>query len=243
MNTMLRYAPLLLVAAAVCAQAEPAPDRRSVTVNGHGEVMAVPDRARLAMAIDVTQPDLRSAQTEVNRIARDYLAQLKTLGVKDDDVSTAGLSVRAEYDYSPKTGSRRFVGYHINRGISIVVRELDKVGDVLLKATASGINSVSEPQLESSKADELQRQALAKAADDARANAKALADALGARLGAIHTLNASTESGPLPLVATARFKTLSAAAPEASGNDEIGFSAGQIRFSATLSADFDLSAP
>jgi uncharacterized protein len=245
MNMKLKLAGILLLLAAGASQAAEAtpPDRRSVNVSGRGEVSATPDRARLSMSVEITKPDLRVAQAEVNRIVRDYLTQLKALGIKDDDLSTAGLSIRAEYDYSPKTGSRKFVGYHISRGIEIVIRELDKIGDVLLRATDAGINNVSDPALESSKADELQRQALAKAADDARVKAKVLADTLGVKLGPIHTLNANTEYTPPPLVQTGRFKALAAAAPEVSGNDEIGFAAGQIKFAATINADFDLTAP
>ncbi len=232
---------LFIVAAAPPAIADGnALDRRSVTVGGRGEVAVTPDRARLAMSVEMTKPDLRAAQTEVNRIVRDFLAQVKSLGVKDEDVSTAGLSISAEYDYSAK-GGRRFLGYHVTRGIEIVVRDLDKIGDVLLRATGAGINNVSDPQLESSKAEDLQRQALAKAADDARAKARVLSEALGVKLGAIHTLNASTEYTPPPVYAQARFKTLAVAADATeSGNDQIGFSAGQIKFSATLNADFDL---
>ena len=228
------------VAAAAKADGAAPPDRRSVSVNGHGEVSATPDRARLAMSVEITKPDLRAAQAEVNKSVRDYLAQVKALGVKDEDISTAGLSIRSEYDYSGKNG-RKFLGYHITRGIEIVVRDLDKIGDVLLRATSAGINNVNDPQLESTREEDLQREALAKAAADAKAKAKVLADALGVKLGAIHTLNANTEYTPPPIVAQGRFRALAAsAAPEVSGNDQIGFAAGQIKYSATLSADFDL---
>lgn len=232
---------LVLGFGAVSAVADNAPpDRRSVTVSGRGEVSATPDRARLSMSVEVTKPDLRAAQAEVNRDVRGYLMQVRALGIKDEDISTAGLSIRAEYDYQAK-GGRRFLGYHVSRGIEIVVRDLDKIGDVLLRATDAGINNVSDPQLESSHSEDLQREALAKAAADARAKAKILADTLGVKLGSIHTLNANTQFAPPPLV-RANVRSLAAdSAP--GGNDEIGFAAGQIKYSATLSADFDLLAP
>ncbi|GAC1629355.1 MAG: oxidative stress defense protein [Nevskia sp.] len=233
-------AALLLAAAVPAAADSPPADRRSVSVSGKGEVSATPDRARLAMSVEITKPDLRAAQAEVNRSVRDYLAQVRSLGIRDEDISTAGLSIRSEYDYSAK-GGRRFLGYRVSRGIEIVVRDLDKLGDVLLRATNAGINGVSDPQLESTKQEDLQREALAKAAADAKAKAKVLADALGVKLGAIHTLNANTEYTPPPIVAQGRFRALAATAeaPE-SGNDQIGFAAGQIKYSASLSADFDL---
>ena len=245
MNTiqrMLLLSALACAAAAPLAQADVPPDRRSVTVSGRGEVSTTPDRARLSMSVEITKPELRAAQAEVNRIVREYLAQVRALSIKDEDISTAGLSIRSEYDYSPK--GRRFVGYHVSRGIEIVVRDLDKIGDVLLRATAAGINSVSDPQLESTKAEDLQRDALAKAAADARAKASVLAAAMGVKLGSVHTLNANTEYNAPPVFAAPRMKTLAMAADaQESGNEQIGFAAGEIKFTATLTADFDLVAP
>src|SRR3546814_13987828 len=58
------------------------------------------------------------------------------------------------------------------------------------------INHVSTPILESSQADALSKQALAKAASDARDKAKLLADTLGMKLGPVRTLRANTEMRP-----------------------------------------------
>lgn len=229
-------AALLLCSAAANADAAP-PDRRSVTVSGEGEVGAAPDRARLTMAVEVTDMDLKAAQTKVNGIVRAYLAQARALGARDEDISTAGLSINAEYDYSGNKG-RKFLGYHVTRGIGVVVRDLDKIGDYLQRATDAGINNVSNPQLESSKAEELQRQALAKAALDAQAKARALADTLGVKLGTVHTLNASSEAirppGPQP-----RMMAMAADA-KMGGNEDMGFAAGEVKYSSTLTAEFDL---
>lgn len=232
---------LTLLVASQAGATETPPDRRSVTVSGQGEISATPDRARLAMTVESTKPQLRDAQAEVNRIVRDYLAQARSLGARDEDISTAGLSIQAEYDYTQKTG-RRFTGYHVRRGIEVVVRDLDRTGDFLLRATDAGINGVSDPQLESSRAEELQRQALAKAAADAQSKARVLADSLGVRLGPVHTISSNAEFTPPPMPRM-RVMAMAAAAPAESGNDAIGFSAGQIKVNATLTADFDLIAP
>jgi uncharacterized protein len=241
----LAAAGLLCAAAAQAGEmtrpepASPAhPERRAVVVSGEGEVSAAPDRARIAMAAEETKPDLKAAQADVNRIVRDYLAQARALGVKDEDISTAGLSIRADYDYSSKDG-RKFVGYHVTRNIVVVVRELDKIGDYLQKATDAGINNVSDPVLESSQAPELQRKAMAKAAADAQARARVLAETLGVKLGTVHTINAAAEvTPPRPLMRTMAMAAPAQSAPN--GNEEMGFAAGEIRFHSTLTADFDL---
>jgi uncharacterized protein len=239
MNLPRRLLPaifLLLCCAAQAAEAPEAVQRRSASVSGHGEVDATADRARLSMSVEVTKPDLKAAQAEANRVTRDYLAQAKALGAKDEDVSTAGLSIRADYDYSSNNG-RKFLGYHVSRGITVVVRDLDHVGDFLQRATDVGINNVSEPQLESSLEPELRRQALARAAADAQENARTLAQALGVKLGTVRTISSSVEAPqPRPMV---MMKAMSAAAP--SGNQEMGFAAGELHYTADVQAEFDLT--
>jgi uncharacterized protein YggE len=241
MNTRLLCALLATIySGGLYAAAAALPEPRTVTVGGRGEVAATPDRARLTMSVELSRPELKTAQDEANRAVRDYLAQLRALGARDEDISTAGLTIRAEYDYSGKEG-RKFLGYHVSRGIAVVVRDLDKIGDYLTRATAAGINNISDPQLESSHAEALRREALAKAAEDAQANARVLAQTLGARLGPVQRINAAAESvipPPQP-----RMMVMAASVPQPSGNEELGFAAGQIRYSATLTAEFDLLSP
>jgi uncharacterized protein len=250
MNAPLKSLIVLCLLGACAAQAaEPVhpprpdhpqwPERRMVAVTGEGEVSAAPDRARISMAVQETKPDPKAAQDDVNRIVRDYLAQARALGVKDEDISTAGLNISAQYDYSGKDG-RKFLGYQVTRGIQVLVRDLSRVGDYLQKATDAGINSISDPVLESSQADELQRQAMAKAAADAQTKARLLAETLGVKLGTVHTINAATEVAP-PQPRVMAFAQAARAAP--GGNEEMGFTAGEIQIKATLTADFDLVAP
>ncbi len=157
---------LVLLTTVMTAQAANRSDSRSVRVDGHGEVSVAPDRARLQMAAQVTRKDLAAAQTQVNAIVRAYVKRAKALGASDADISTAGFNVQPQYDYSSKDG-RKFVGYQVTRHIEVTVHDLAKVGDYLLQATAAGINNVSEPVLESSRADGGRRQKCASQGPDA----------------------------------------------------------------------------
>jgi uncharacterized protein YggE len=232
----------LALAATLAHAGEDGNLRRSVTVSGQGEVSAVPDRARLSLAVEALRPELKAAQDEANKAMRSLLADLKSLGLKDADLDASGVSVQPEYVWDDKTRSNRLTGYRARRGIDILVNNLDQLGDVVLIATRDGINNVSPPALESSHARELQRAALTRATEDARDKAALLAQTLGVKLGSIHSLNAAENYVPPP-VPMMRMKA--AAAPEAfdSGNQEMGFAAGTIKFNATVNADFDLIAP
>jgi uncharacterized protein YggE len=225
--------PLALVAA------DPAPG--VVQVKGQGEATIAPDRARLSMAIEARNPELASAEKKVNESTRTALAALKALSIKDEDIATASYSVNPEYDWV--NNQQKFRGYVARREVNVTVRRLEQVGDVLLKLTQAGVNQINPPVLESSQIKQVERQALAAATDDAVSQAKVVAERLNLQLGVVRTINATGEAlqPPMPMPRVMAMKA-SADMAEMSGNEQVGFSAGVIRATATVTAEFELRA-
>lgn len=237
-NGILQCTALLALAllAGTAAAHDFAP-RRGVTVSGEGEVRVRPDRARLAIAVDVFNAELKAAETEANRVVRAYLTELKALGAKDEHISTASVTIQPEYIWDEKANRNRLSGYRARRDIVVTVTDLDKLGDFLLRATKVGINQVSPPQLESSRAVELKREALVRAVQEARIKAEMLAKSLDVKLGPIHSLQATDAMSPPPYPMVRMAKAEMA---QDSGNQEMGMATGEITYTATVSADFDL---
>lgn len=236
---------LLLLAASPLslapAMAQDKPElHRHVSVSGQGEVSVTPDRARLRLGVTQLSPDLDAAEAKVNAVVRAYLAEAKTLGAKDEQISTAGMSIQPEYQWDEKERVNHLVGYRVSRDIEVVIQNLDKLGDFVLRATKAGVNQVQPPQLESSKAKDLQNQALTRAALDAQAKARLMAETLGVKLGPLHNLSASDFAPPPPMP---KVMTMRADAAFESGNQEMGFSPGEIRYAASVNAEFDLLIP
>ncbi|MDD3761927.1 MAG: SIMPL domain-containing protein [Nevskiales bacterium] len=232
-------AAVMLGAHGIAAQAgTPAP--RVIAVNGSGEVRVLPDRARLNLAVDALDDDLKVAEGKVNTVVRAYLAKAKALGAKSEQIATSGSSINPEYVWDDKTRQRKLVGYRARREIVVEVDDLEKLGDFILGATKAGVNNVSPPVLESSRAQALEREALAKAAEDAQARARVLAQSVGARLGPARSIHAS---GSMPPPVPMKVMAMRAEAAFDSGNQEMGVSTGQISVSATVQAEFDLIVP
>lgn len=229
-------ASFLLLAGGARAEA---PQPRVVTVSGQGEASGTPDRARLSMAVEARNPDLKAAEAEANKVVRAYLADLKALGLKDEDINTAGYSVNPEYDWVDN--QQRFRGYLARRQIEVTVRRLDQLGEVLLRATRAGVNQVNPPVLESSKQKQIERAALVSAAEDALSQARALAETLGMKLGAPRSINAAGAAPvpvPIPMV---KAMAMRAEAADAGGNEQMGLAGGQIRASANVVVEFELT--
>lgn len=211
----------------------------TIAVSGHGEVSTLPDRARLSLAVDALDAEVKKAEAEVNRVTRLYLDELKKLGVDAKDVSTTASSLQPEYVWEETTRRQKLVGYRARRDIQVLVRNLDQLGDVILSATQAGVNHVSPPALESSQAEALAREALALAAKDAQARALSLAGALGVRLGSARVVREAGQAMPPPQP----YKVMAMRAEMAmdGGNQQMGISTGEIRILADVSVEFDIA--
>lgn len=239
MEQLHRYAGALL-ALTLCAgaAAHDAPPPRAITVSGEGEASVRPDRARLSLAVEKLDPDLRKAEAEVNRIVRAYLAEAKALGAKDEHLSTTGVGIQPEYVWPEGGRERKFTGYRVTRQIEVRIENLDRLGDFILRATQAGVNQVNAPALESSRAREIGRQALAQAAEDARAKARLLAETLGVKLGVVSRITESAVGAP-PVM----YKAMAMRAEAADGNAQMGMSLGEVTYRATVTAEFGLLPP
>lgn len=226
----------LLAAGAAAAHAHENPDARRVAVTGRGDVSVAPDRALVSVGVEVSNAELKTAEAEANRVARAFLSEAKALGIADKDISSAAVNIYPEYVWIEQERRQKLTGYRASREMVVMLRDLNKVGELLLRATKAGANRVSPPQLESSKAKELTQQALVKAAEDARAKAKLLAETLGAKLGPVFRINAADAPVPPPMP----MKAMAMRSEAADGNAEMGFSAGEIRVEASVTAEFDL---
>ncbi|MEL7448486.1 MAG: SIMPL domain-containing protein [Pseudomonadota bacterium] len=211
---------------------------RTVTVNGTGEVEAAPDRASVSMGVEARDLNQVTAQSQVEDVVREFLKLVRRLGIENQHVRTTQLVVRPEYEWDNKTRERVFRGYFVSRQLEVNVQDLSQLGDLMEGATRTGVNQVSPPQLRSSQKDELQRQALSRAAEDARLNATTLAETLNAKAGNVRRIT-TVEAGFLPPPGPRPMLESRAMAADKSGGGET-YETGMIRFEARVTAEFDL---
>lgn len=208
---------------------------RTVTVSGQGEIQAEPDKAIVLLGIESRRPNLEEARAEVARVVDAALKLTRDLKIDQKYVRATRINVQPEYNWDNTARERHLIGYYVSRQIEVDLRDLDKLGQLLERAVDLGVNQVSEPQLDSSKRRELEREALAKAVQDARLNAEAVAKAAGARLGAPRTISASSGFVPPPMPYQKR--TMAAMAEsDAAGT----YQSGEMSFTGNVQVEYDL---
>ena len=236
MEQLLRHAGALValtLAATAAAHEETRP--RLLAVSGEGEVEVAPDRADVGFSVEASEKALADAERIVTESTARLLKLCDTLGIPKSEVRSAQLIVSPQYDGGVVSNRPRIVGYFVSRQVDVDLRDLGKLGKLLQGAVETGANRVSGVSFGSTKKDEHQRAALAKAAEDARANAEVLARTLGVKLGRLHALSAS-ESGGAPELFQPRMAMKAMAGADA----EQGYQAGEIRFQASVTAEYDL---
>lgn len=227
---------MLLALAAGCAPADSQAEApRTVSVSGQGEVRAVPDMAILQFGIEARGKDLPALQARAGQTMADFLALCAKLGIPDKQVQTSQVLVEPRYHWNE--GQQIFDGYHVTRMITLRLEALEQLGPLLEQAVALGVNSVSPPQLGSSRAKTLQREALVKAAADARAQATLLAQELGAELGPVRQISAG---GQPPVAYRERSVQFASVAAADAGQT---YQPGEITFEASVQTTFDLETP
>ena len=207
---------------------------RTAFVSGQGEVAAQPDMARVTLGVEARRPTLAEARSAVTASVDRVLALTRDLNIDPKYVNATRLQVQPEYNWNEKDRKRMLLGYVVSRQVEVELRDLDQLGALLERAVSAGANQVGDAALDSTRRKELERQAMALAVQDARLNAEALARAAGVQLGAVRTLNASGSAPPMPMY------RMSAAMADAAAPPEATYQAADMKFTANVSAEYDL---
>ena len=192
----------------------------TISFSGHGEVTAVPDIANIYFTISKDDKTVKDAQAGVAVIEKKALDLLKEKGVVEKDIKTTNASFNPKYEYrntvcptipmdavtagvsAPSSyycpsGKQVLVGYTASESITVKIRNIDSVGDIMQGLGTTGVSDLNGPNFAIDKEDTLKAEARKKAIDDAKAKAEVLAKDLGVRLGKISSFS---ENGNYPIM-------------------------------------------
>ena len=155
----------------------------TIAVDGSAETFVKPDTASVSFSITQKSSTTDVAMNSVNQRMSDLVNQLESVGVKEDDIKTTNYSVHPEYSYDE--GKQTFEGYRVSQDITVVIRDLDNVSDVLATVNSAGVDKVSQLTFYVDETDEVMEKLREEAIDDAKENAKKLASDLGVTLSEI----------------------------------------------------------
>jgi uncharacterized protein YggE len=216
---------LLCCAMVLAAPTIGRPQVEGIHVSGRGEVLVTPDMARVTLRVTRDGQDAVELKKELDDVTRKVLSLTRSLKIEGEDVTAAVVNIQPRYR---RGGGQSVIdGVTASRTIAVVLRDLDRYGQLMNGALEVGVNSVSGTQLDSSDRAAEEEQALERAMQDARAAAARVADGFGVSVGRLLDVHVGQ-----PPVQPMRGVMMEAAA---AGDD---FSPGQLVISRQLQATF-----
>jgi len=194
------------------AQQPSVPSEPLVVTSGQGIVQAVPDRAWVTVGAESRAASAREAQ-RLNTVAMTPIQEkLRGAGIPQDAIKTAVYDVQYEWDY---VNNRRVgKGYVARNMIEVRVDTIERVGDILEIAGASGATSLGGVRFDLKDRSKLEREALRLAVADARAKADAVAAGAGRSIDRIVRIEEQgVSSNPVPVMYRREAQVAAAAVP------------------------------
>ncbi|MDO8674186.1 MAG: SIMPL domain-containing protein [Dehalococcoidia bacterium] len=184
---------------------------RIVVVSGEGTVFAEPDMAIVQLGVQTNAPTAGEAQSKNATQMSRVIDKILGLGIDRKDIRTSGISLYPTYD--SRDGKATPTGYQAGNQVSVAVRDLKKVAAVLDGAVAMGGNTLNGVTFGVQDDGEIRLAALAKAAENARPKAEAMAKALGVRITGVESIIEQGISAPAPRDTVRMAATTSDATP------------------------------
>jgi len=168
------------------AQAQPAatptPDQpsRMISVYGTATVHVAPDLATITIAVVTQNKDALQAQQENAKRSTAVINAVKGVSDPAMEVSTGEYTITVQHPIEGNVRTTQIAGYQVTNSISVKMRDLSKVGEVLDQSTLAGANSVSNVSFGLENNEASRREVLSAATADAVARVQAIVRGLNA---------------------------------------------------------------
>lgn len=161
-------------------------ENHSVYITGKGKATGTPDVAKIQLGYSVEKKTVGEAQKENTEKMNAITNKLKKdFKIDSNNIKTIDYSISPQYDYAPTTGNQTLRGYSVSQDLVIIVKEMNKISQILDVAGAIGINQVGNLLFEIDDLEKLTQEARIKALEQAKIKAESLSRIAGVKLGKI----------------------------------------------------------
>jgi uncharacterized protein YggE len=159
----------LLVAPALAQTVPPA----MISVTGEATISVPPDLAQIDGGVTWEAKTARDAIEANNAAMGKVLLALKGAGIEERDYQTSRLSLQPQCAPN-RAGSSPIVGYHASNRVTVRVRDVAKVGNVIDTLVGAGANDIGGINFTVSQSSKLLDDARAQAITDAAARPRSM---------------------------------------------------------------------
>src|SRR5271166_5217975 len=160
-------AALLILPAGAHAEAAGAESKVPVLqVTGTGSVQAEPDTATIRIGVTTEDASAQEAVAHNNTATQKVIKELEAASIDKKDLKTSNFSVYPQYrtEGDPK---HQVMVYRVSNTVTVTIRDMAKVGEILTKVVAAGSNQISGPNFSVSDPEKYLNEARRKAVENA----------------------------------------------------------------------------
>ena len=178
-----------------------------IMVSGEGSVDVAPDMAVLSLMVTREAATARAALDANASAMNNVLAAMREQGIAERDLQTSQFSIQPRYHYPKQSSGEqrppKIVGYTVRNGLTVRVRDIDKVGEVLDTSVTLGVNEGGNILFTNNDPASVITLARTNAMHDAMAKANTLAQAAGVKTGKLLEISEqSYRPRPMPMART-----------------------------------------
>jgi len=175
----------------------------TISFDGKGEVLAVPDIANISFSIKESGNTQKEVQNKVAKKSKATIDLLGKAGIAEKDIKTLNYNAYPQYDYGPQCLSYpcppskppKIIGFEVNQSVGVKVRQTDEVGKILDILASANVTDISGPNFEIDEVEKVQAEARRKAIADAKNKAENLARDLGVKLVRVVNFSEGNQGG------------------------------------------------
>ncbi len=169
------------------------PAEHTIAVVGSGKVTVVPDQATIRLGVNLERQTAKAARQAGAQAMARVVAAIRALGIADEDIATSSISLGPVYDYN-NGSAPRIRGYQLTNIVTVTVRDLDVIGDVLDDGVLAGATSVQGISFDVSDRTTAEAKAREAAVQDAKAKAETLATGVGVQITGVASMSESVST-------------------------------------------------
>ncbi len=178
----------------VAAPGDPATPEHTISVGGSGKITVTPDLANVRLGVLIQKPTAKAAREDAAVVMTSVVDALRKLGIADKDIATAMVSLSPMYDYSNTGAAPKITGYQLSNSVSVTVRDLSILSDVLDNGIAAGANTVDGVSFDVADRTAAEAKAREAAITDARAKANTYAKGLSISIIGVASVSESVST-------------------------------------------------
>lgn len=169
------------------------PPEHTIAVTGSGKITVVPDQATIRLGVSLERQTAKAARQAAAQAMTRVVDAIRRLGIADADIATSSISLGPVYNYS-NGSAPRVRGYQLTNIVTVTVRDLDVIGDVLDDGVLAGATSVEGISFDVADRAAAEAKAREAAVQDAKAKAETLANGVGVQITGVASMSESVST-------------------------------------------------